>query len=194
TNGFVSHNTECRLAPLAMRLVADIDQNTVDFVDNFDGHEREPIVLPARFPNLLVNGGEGIAVGMATKIPPHNLGEVIDATVHLIDNPDADNQALMQFVQGPDFPTGGLILGRAGIQDAYLQGRGSVKLRAVAEIEEASKGPRIVVTEIPYQTSVEAIEQKAADAVENKTIAGIREIRNESAKGQTKLVFELKKE
>jgi DNA gyrase subunit A len=186
--------TECRLSRLAMHLVDDIDENTVDFVDNFDGHEQEPVVLPARFPNLLVNGGEGIAVGMATKIPPHNLGEVIDATIHLIDNPDADNQALMQYVQGPDFPTGGLILGRAGIQDAYLHGRGSVKLRAVAEIEEASRGPRIVVSEIPYQTSVEAIEQKAAEAVENKTIAGIREIRNESAKGETRLVFELKKD
>jgi DNA gyrase subunit A len=194
TNGFVSHNTECRLTTLAMRLVDGIDEDTVDFVDNFDGHEQEPLVLPARFPNLLVNGNQGIAVGMATNIPPHNLGEVIDATLHLIDNPDADNVALMQFVQGPDFPTGGLILGRAGIQDAYSTGRGSIRMRGVAEIEETSRGSRIVVSQIPYQTSVEGIEQKAAEAVEAKTIAGIREIRNESAKGETRLVFELKKD
>jgi DNA gyrase subunit A len=186
--------TECRLTTLAMQLVDGLDENTVDFQDNFDGHEREPLVLPARFPNLLVNGNQGIAVGMATNIPPHNLGEVIDATLHLLAEPDADNVALMQFVKGPDFPTGGLILGSAGIQDAYATGRGSIRLRGVAEIEETSKGPRIVVSEIPYQTSVEAIEQKAADAVENKTIAGIREIRNESAKGETRLVFELKKD
>jgi DNA gyrase subunit A len=186
--------TECRLAPLAIRLVDGIDENTVDFVDNFDGHEHEPKVLPSRFPNLLVNGSQGIAVGMATNIPPHNLGEIIDATIHLIDNPDADNLDLMHFVKGPDFPTGGLILGRAGINDAYATGRGSIKLRAVAEIEETSRGDRIVVSEIPYQTSVEAIETRAAEAVENKTIAGIREIRNESAKGKTRLVFELKKD
>src|SRR5829696_8531482 len=144
--------TECRLAPLAMRLLADIDEDTVDMVPNYDGSTEEPVVLPARFPNLLVNGSQGIAVGMATNIPPHNLGEVIDATVHLIDNPDATSDDLMQFVKGPDFPTGGLIMGRAGIMDAYRTGKGSIRLRAKAEIEEAGKrGDRyqIVVTEMP---------------------------------------------
>ncbi len=186
--------TECRLSPLAMRIVEGIDENTVDFQDNFDGLEQEPLVMPARFPNLLVNGSQGIAVGMATNIPPHNLGEVIDAVVHLIENPDATSEDLMAFVTAPDLPTGGQILGKAGVMDAYMTGRGSLKIRGVAEIEEASKGPRIVVTEIPYQTSVEQIEQKTADLVEAKTITGIREIRNESAKGETRLVFELKKD
>jgi DNA gyrase subunit A len=195
TDGFVSHNTECRLSPIAMSMVDGIDENTVDFLDNFDGQEEEPWVLPARFPNLLVNGGQGIAVGMASNIPPHNLGEVIDATTHLIDNPDAPVEELMEIVKGPDFPTGGVILGRGGIQDAYRTGRGSIKVRAVAEIEESAKGgDRIVVTEIPYQTSVEAIETKAAELVNNKDLEGIRDIRNESAKGQTRLVFELKRD
>src|SRR6187200_2913516 len=143
--------TECRLSPLAMRLLDGIDENTVDFTPNYDGTTQEPVVLPARFPNLLVNGSQGIAVGMATSIPPHNLGEVIDATVHLIAHPDATPDDLMQFVKGPDFPTGGLLLGRAGIMDAYRTGRGSIKMRAKVELEEV--GPRgdrfqIVVTEL----------------------------------------------
>ena len=133
--------TECRLHPLAMQLLADIDENTVDIMPNYDGTRDEPTVLPARFPNLLVNGSQGIAVGMATNIPPHNLGEVIDATIHLIDHPEATPDDLMQFVKGPDFPTGGLILGRAGIIDAYRTGRGSVKMRATADIEEAAQRP-----------------------------------------------------
>ncbi len=186
--------TECRLSRLAMSMVEGIDEQTVDFVDNFDGQEQEPTVLPARFPNMLVNGSQGIAVGMATNIPPHNLGEVVDAVFHLIDNPEANTQDLMEFVSGPDFPTGGQILGKAGIMDAFSTGRGSIKVRGIAEIEETKRGSRIVVSAIPYQTSVETIEQKAADLVERKELQGIREIRNESAKGNTRLVFELKKD
>src|SRR5487761_1591868 len=143
--------TESRLAPLALELMAGIDEDTVDFVPNYDGTQQEPTVLPSRFPNLLVNGSQGIAVGMATNIPPHNLGEVIDATIHLIDHPDATAEDLMHFVKGPDFPTGAQILGRQGIMDAYRTGRGSIKMRAVAEIEETSKDVRIVVTEFPYE-------------------------------------------
>jgi DNA gyrase subunit A len=187
--------TECRLSNLAMRLIDGIDENTVDFSDNFDSTEEEPVVLPARFPNLLVNGSQGIAVGMATSIPPHNLGEVVDATLHLVDNPDATVEDLMQFVKGPDFPTGGLILGTRGIQDAYTTGRGSIRMRAVAEIVEGKGGtPWIVVSEIPYQTSVEVIEEKAAAMVNNGKLEGIRKIRNESAKGKTRLVFELRRD
>jgi DNA gyrase subunit A len=186
--------TECRLSRIAMHMLDGIDEETVDFNPNFDGNEHEPDVLPARFPNLLVNGGQGIAVGMATNIPPHNLGEVIDAVQHLLAHPDATVEDLMDFVKGPDFPTGCQILGRAGSVDAYRTGRGSVKMRAVAEIEETSSGTRIVVSAIPYQTSVEAIEQKAADAVERREIDGIRAIVNESAKGVTRLVFQLKRD
>src|SRR5690606_28637357 len=138
--------TECRLAPLAMQMLAGIDENTVDMTANYDGKNQEPVVLPARFPNLLVNGSQGIAVGMATNIPPHNLGEVIDATMHLIDNPEATVDELMQFVKGPDFPTGGIIMGRAGILDAFRTGRGSIRMRAVATIEEGKTSDRIVVT------------------------------------------------
>ncbi len=188
--------TECRLAPIALQLLAGIDEETVDFTDSYDGKTQEPVVLPSRFPNLLVNGSQGIAVGMATNIPPHNLGEIIDATVHLLDHPDAGTDDLMGFVKGPDFPTGALILGRSGIIDAYRTGRGSIKLRAIAEIDESqgSGGDRIVVTEIPYQTSVESIERKIAELVNNRELEGIREIRNESAKGETRLVVELRRD
>ncbi|HEY7134837.1 MAG TPA: DNA gyrase subunit A [Acidimicrobiia bacterium] len=187
--------TEARLAPLAMRLLGEIDEETVDFVDTYDGQNTEPIVLPSRFPNMLVNGVGGIAVGMATNIPPHNLGEVIDATVHLIDHPDATSDDLMQFVQGPDFPTGALILGRSGILDAYRTGRGSVKMRAVAEIDEDRRGTqRIVVTEVPYQTSVEVIGQKIAELVNERRIEGIRDVRNESSGDSVRLVVELKRD
>jgi DNA gyrase subunit A len=186
--------TECRLSRIAMHMLDGIDEETVDFNLNFDGNEREPSALPSRFPNLLVNGGQGIAVGMATNIPPHNLGEVIDATQHLLANPDATIDELMEFVKGPDFPTGCQILGRAGSVDAYRTGRGSVKMRAVAEIDESASGTRIVVSAIPYQTSVEQIEQKAAEAVERREIDGIRAIVNESAKGVTRLVFQLKRD
>src|SRR6516225_1288303 len=156
--------TECRLDPLAMRLLADIDENTVDMMANYDGSKTEPIVLPGRFPNLLVNGSQGIAVGMATSIPPHNLGEVIDATIHLIDHPGASPDELMQFVKGPDFPTGGLILGRAGIIDAYRTGRGSIKMRARAEI------------------------------VDGRELDGVRDANDASAQGQTRLIIELKRD
>ncbi len=186
--------TECKLAPIAMQLLAGIDEDTVEFTDSYDGKTREPTVLPSRFPNLLVNGSQGIAVGMATNIPPHNLAEVIDATTYLIDHPDASPTDLMEFVKGPDFPTGALILGRSGAMDAYTTGRGSIRMRAVAEIEEGKNGDRIVVTEIPYQTSVEGIERKIADLVNNHEIDGVRGLRNESAKGKTKLVIELKKD
>ena len=153
-----SRYTECRLDPLAMELLAGIDEDTVDMIPNYDGTTEEPLVLPARFPNLLVNGSQGIAVGMATNIPPHNLGEVINAVVHLIDNPDSTPDDLMEFVKGPDFPTGGQILGKAGIMDAYRTGRGSVKTRAKTSIEEGKNGRyEIVVSELPYQTSCSAI-------------------------------------
>ena len=186
--------TECRLTPLAMHMLAGIDENTVDFSPNFDGSTEEPNVLPGRFPNLLVNGSQGIAVGMATNIPPHNLGEVIDATLHLIDHPDATPDDLMEFVKGPDFPTGAQIMGRAGLISAIRTGRGSIKMRAKAEIEEGPKGDRIVVTEIPYQTSVETIEEKIAELANARVIEGVREIRNGRSRGVTRLVIELKRD
>ncbi len=186
--------TECRLTPLAMQLLADIDEDTVDFSDNFDGKHAEPDVLPARFPNLLVNGSQGIAVGMATNIPPHNLQETVDAAIHLLDNPDSTPDELMEFVKGPDFPTKAQILGRVGIRDAYRTGRGSVRMRAVAEIIEGKTNDQIIVTEVPYQTSVDQIARKTAELVERGDIVGLREIRNESAKGNTRLVFELKRD
>lgn len=186
--------TECRLTPLAMRLLSDIDEDTVDFRDNFDAKHQEPVVLPSRFPNLLVNGSQGIAVGMATNIPPHNLREVCDAVTHLIDHPEATPDDLMEFVKGPDFPTGAQILGRVGIRDAYRSGRGSIRMRAVAEIIEGKTNDTIVVTEVPYQVSVEQIARKTAELVERGDLTGIREIRNESAKGKLKLVFELKRD
>ena len=186
--------TECRLTDLAMRMVESIDEETVDLVSTFDGSGEEPLVMPARFPNLLVNGSQGIAVGMATNIPTHNLTEIIDATLHLIDHPDATVNDLMEFVQGPDFPTGGLIMGRAGLTSAFTTGRGSIRIRARAEIVEDGRNTQIVVTEIPYQQSVENIEQKIADAVDRKILDGIRELRNESAKGETRFVIELKRD
>jgi DNA gyrase subunit A len=186
--------TECRLAPLALELMADIDEETVDMVANYDGSDEEPVVLPGRFPNLLINGSQGIAVGMATNIPPHNMGEVIDAAIHVLHNPEATPDELMQFVKGPDFPTGALILGRQGILDAYRTGRGSIKMRAVAEIEEGNSGDRIVVTEFPYQTSVEVIEQKISDLVRAGELDGIKEVLNASANQQPRMVIELKRD
>jgi DNA gyrase subunit A len=187
--------TEARLAPLAMELLGEIDENTVDFTETYDGQHQQPVVVPARFPNLLVNGGGGIAVGMATNIPPHNLREVIDATVHLIDHPEATVEDLMQFVHGPDFPTGATILGRAGIAECYRTGRGSIRMRAVAEIDEDARGgQRIAVTEVPYQTSVEVIGQKIAELVNDRRIDGIRDVRNESAGDTTRLIVELKRD
>jgi DNA gyrase subunit A len=188
--------TEVRLARLADDLLSDIDKETVDFGDNFDASEREPLVLPARFPNLLVNGSGGIAVGMATNIPPHNLAEVIDATMHLIDHPDATLDELMAFVVGPDFPTGGLILGRGGIRQAYATGRGSVIMRARASIEPLGRGDReqIVVTEIPYQVNKANMLKRMAELVREKKIDGIADIRDESSREGMRVVVELKRD
>jgi DNA gyrase subunit A len=190
-----SRYTECRLHPLAMQLLADIDEDTVDMIANYDGTTEEPVVLPSRFPNLLVNGSQGIAVGMATNIPPHNLGEVIDAVVHLIEHPDAEADELMEFVKGPDFPTGALILGRAGIIDAYRTGRGSVKMRARAEIRE-TKNDRyeIVVTELPYQTSCSAIAARIQELVDAGDLDGIADINDDSSGGTTSLIIKLKRD
>jgi DNA gyrase subunit A len=189
-----SRYTECRLAQISLELMASIDEDTVDFVANYDGKESEPSVLPARFPNLLVNGSQGIAVGMATQIPPHNLAEVIDATLHLIDHPDATPLDLMAFVKGPDFPTGAQILGRSGIRDIYETGRGSIKLRAVAEVVEGRAGAQIIVTEIPYQTSVEQISLKIGALVDSKVIEGIAEVTDSSAQRDTRIVIDLKRD
>jgi DNA gyrase subunit A len=186
--------TECRLHPLALDLMAGIDEETVDFAPNYSNSAEEPLVLPARFPNLLVNGSQGIAVGMATNIPPHNMAEVIDATVHLLEHPDATPDDLMRFVKGPDFPTGGQILGRQGILDAFRTGRGSVKMRAVAEIEEGRDATRIVVTELPYQTSVPVIAQKIDDLVKAGEVDGIAEVLDSSAGKKTRLVIRLKRD
>ncbi|MBW4076927.1 MAG: DNA gyrase subunit A [Acidobacteria bacterium] len=186
--------TECRLAPLALELLDSIDEDTVDFEPNYDNSTQQPTVLPSRFPNLLVNGSQGIAVGMATKIPPHNLGEVIDAALHLLAHPEATPDDLMAYVKGPDFPTGAQILGRQGILDAYRTGRGSVKMRAVAEIEETSRDVRIVVTEFPYEVSVESIEEKIYDLVKNGDLDGISAVQNDSAGRQARLVIRLKRD
>ncbi|MFO7548192.1 MAG: DNA gyrase subunit A [Acidimicrobiia bacterium] len=186
--------TECRLASIAERLLEGIDEDTVDFVPNYDGEHQEPAVLPARFPNLLVNGSQGIAVGMATNVPPHNLGEVIDACLHVLEHPDAGSDELMRFVKGPDFPTGAYIVGTSGAKEALATGRGSVKMRAVADIQEVRKGrTAIVVTELPYQVSQDRVMEKIADLVHDKRLEGIADLRNESsARVGTRLVIELK--
>ena len=187
--------TEARLHSLAMRLLDGIDENTVNMIPNYDGTSEQPEVLPARFPNLLVNGSQGIAVGMATSIPPHNLGEVIDATMHLIDNPEATPEDLMKFVLGPDFPTGGFILGRAGIQDAYRTGRGSIKTRAKAVIEENRSGRmEIQVTELPYQTSCSSIAARIQELVDSGELEGIADVNDASSGGKTNLVILLKRD
>ena len=190
-----SRYTEARLHPLAMQLLADIEENTVDLMPNYDGTTEEPTVLPARFPNLLVNGSQGIAVGMATSIPPHNLGEIIDATLHLIDNPDATVKDLMKFVKGPDFPTGGLILGRDGLTEAYKTGRGSIKMRAKVAIEEGQRGQmRIVVSELPYQASCSAIAARIQELVDSDGLEGIADVNDNSAGGTTNLIITLKRD
>lgn len=188
--------TECRLAQISTKLLESIGEDTVDFAENYDGEHQEPTVLPARFPNLLVNGSQGIAVGMATNIPPHNLGEIIDACVHTIDNPDASIEDLMQFVKGPDFPTGAYIVGTAGIRDALTTGRGSVKMRAVTDVQEVRQGRNaIVVTELPYQVSKDRVLEKIAALVHEKKIVGISDLRNDSsARVGTRLVIELKRD
>ncbi len=189
--------TECRLAPLALAMLQDIDEDTVDFGDNYSGEFEEPLVLPSRFPNLLVNGGQGIAVGMASNIPPHNLGEIIDATTFLIDNPEAGIEELVnaQIVKGPDFPTGALILGQQGILDAQRTGRGSIKMRARAEIEETARGgDRIVITELPYQVGPRTVLAKISELVAMKEIEGISDANDESSGGETKIVITLKRD
>jgi DNA gyrase subunit A len=188
--------TECRLDPLAMAMLADIDQDTVDFADNYSGEVTEPTVLPSRYPNLLVNGSQGIAVGMATNIPPHNLGEVIDATIHLIDNPDATPDDLMAFVLGPDFPTDALILGRSGIMDAYRTGKGSIRMRARTEIIEGTgrQRDRIEVTGLPYQVGIANTAAKIKELVETRAVEGIADVNDASSGEDTKLVIELKKD
>ncbi|MET0158320.1 MAG: DNA gyrase subunit A, partial [Acidimicrobiales bacterium] len=186
--------TECRLAEIAMAMLDGIDEDTVDFVDNYSGEFQVPEVLPARFPNLLVNGSQGIAVGMATNIPPHNLGEVIDATTHLIDNPEATPDDLLQFVKGPDFPTGALMMGRQGILDAYRTGRGSIRLRAVAEIEEGKRNDMIIVSKLPYQVSPTAVLMKIKELVDSGELTGIADINNASAGEEVRLEIKLKKD
>ena len=190
-----SRYTESRLHPLAMQLLADIDEDTVDLIPTYDGTSEEPIVLPARFPNLLVNGSQGIAVGMATSIPPHNLGEIIDATLHLLENPKATPDDLMKFVNGPDFPTGGLILGRAGIIDAYRTGRGSIKTRAKVSIEEGRRGQmQIIVSELPYQASCSAIASRIQELVDGGNLDGIADVNDNSSGGETNLIITLKRD
>jgi DNA gyrase subunit A len=198
TNGFVSHNTEARLARIATEMLRDLDMDTVDFVPNYDGSRREPLVLPSRFPNLLVNGSSGIAVGMATNIPPHNLREVIDATIAYIEDPDIDTAGLMRHIKGPDFPTGGIILGHAGIKDAYETGRGRVRVQARAHIEPLSHGKEaIVVTELPFMVKKGGdgnLMTKIAELVADKRIPEISDLIDQSDKRGMRLVIELKRD
>jgi len=187
--------TEVRMDKPSAYLMMDIDKDTVDFQDNYDGKDREPTVLPARFPNMLVNGAGGIAVGMATNIPPHNLGEVVDATLALIENPDLPTERLLEIVPGPDFPTGGIILGRSGIRKAYLEGRGSIVLRARTRIEETRAGRQaIVIDEIPYQVNKASLIEKIAELAKEKRIEGIAHVQDESDRGGVRVVIELKRD
>ncbi len=200
SNGFVSHNTECRLAPLAMEMLRDIDEDTVDFAANYDGRSQEPLVLPSRFPNLLVNGSAGIAVGMATNIPPHNLREVAAGVQWYLEHPEASSEelleALLERVKGPDFPTGALVVGRRGIDDAYRTGRGSITMRAVIEAEEDARGrQQLVVTELPYQVNPDNLAATIADLVRDGRLTGIADVKDESSQrtGQ-RLVIVLKRD
>jgi DNA gyrase subunit A len=187
--------TEVRMAKAADYVLADIDKETVDFQDNYDGKQREPTVLPARFPNMLVNGAGGIAVGMATNIPPHNLGEVVDACLALIEEPDLSTERLIEYVPGPDFPTGGVMLGRSGARKAYLEGRGSVILRAKTRVEELRKDRfAIIVDEIPYQVNKSSMIEKIAEAVRDKRIEGVAHVQDESDRGGVRVVIELKRD
>jgi len=205
--------TEARLTKIAEELLQDIDKETVPFVPNFDSTTEEPLVLPARIPNLLINGSSGIAVGMATNIPPHNLNEIIDALVQLLEKPDTSVETLMHFIHGPDFPTGGIIYGIEGIKDLYRTGRGIIKIRAKVKVERETKGKkpkeielferesetkatkeRIIITEIPYQVNKARLIEKIAELVRGKKIEGITEIRDESNREGIRVVLELKKE
>ena len=187
--------TEARLAKIAEEILRDIDKETVDFIPNFDDSRKEPVVMPASFPNLLVNGSSGIAVGMATNIPPHNLSEVVDAIIALIDDPDLKVKQLMKYIKGPDFPTRGIIMGSEGIIKAYTTGRGSIKIRGKIEIEENQKGREtIIITEIPYQVNKASLISRIADMVNNKELEGISELRDESDRSGMRIVIGLKKE
>lgn len=187
--------TEARMTSFALEMLRDIDKDTVDFAPNFDGEEKEPTVLPSRFPNLLVNGSNGIAVGMATSIPPHNLGEIIDASVYMIENKDADINDLLKIVKGPDFPTGAIIMGKSSAKQAYRTGQGRVKVRSKAEIEETNKGrQQIIVTEIPYQVNKSRVIEKIADLIKEKKLEGISDVRDESNRDGTRIVIELKRD
>jgi DNA gyrase subunit A len=195
TDGFVSHNTEARLSPIAAEMTADIDKDTVDTAENYDGSEREPQILPARLPNLLVNGATGIAVGMTTNIPPHNLREVTAAVRHLIENPDATNEDLLHYVPGPDFPTGGMIMGRAGIKQAYATGHGKIVVRARHTFEEATNGrERIIIDELPYAVNKANLVAKIAELVADRKLDGIADLRDESDRQGMRIVIELKRE
>ncbi|MBE3563293.1 MAG: DNA gyrase subunit A [Hydrogenibacillus schlegelii] len=186
--------TEARLSPLAMELLRDIQKDTVDFQDNYDGRHKEPVVLPARFPHLLANGASGIAVGMATNIPPHNLGELIDAAVFLLDHPEADGRTLLRFVKGPDFPTGGLILGRKGIEEAYLTGKGSIVVRAKVAIDVEGGRTRLIVQEIPYLVNKARLIERIAELVRDKRLEGISDLRDESDREGVRIVIELRRD
>lgn len=187
--------TEAKMSKIAMEMMKDINKDTVDFMDNYDGEEKEPVVLPARFPNLLVNGSVGIAVGMATNIPPHNLTETIDATLAVMDQPDISVLELMSIIKGPDFPTGGIILGRAGIRQAYETGRGSIMIRSRTEIDELPNGkPRIIVTEIPYMVNKANLVEKIASLVREKIVDGITDLRDESSREGIRIVIEMRKD
>lgn len=190
--------TEAKLTKLASEMLRDLDKETVDFIPNFDATEEEPIVLPARYPNLLVNGADGIAVGMATNIPPHNLAEVIDGTIAMIDNPEITVDELMEIIPAPDFPTGGIIMGRSGIKKAYRTGQGNIVIRSKCEIEEYGSGgntrSRIVVTEIPYQVNKAQLVKTIADMVNDKKIEGISDIRDESGRDGMRIVIEVKRD
>ena len=187
--------TEARMSKIAVEMLRDLDKDTVDMQDNYDGEEKEPTVLPSRFPNLLVNGGQGIAVGMATNVAPHNLGEVIDAILQVMANPDISVTELMQYIKGPDFPTGGFILGRSGIRAAFETGRGSIVMRARTHIESMSNGKqRIIVDEIPYQVNKAAMVSRIADLARDKVIEGITDLRDESNMDGVRVVMELRKD
>ncbi|WP_287155042.1 DNA gyrase subunit A [Candidatus Solincola tengchongensis] len=187
--------TEARLSPISMELLRDIDKDTVDFIPNYDGSLQEPTVLPSRFPNLLANGSSGIAVGMSTNIPPHNLGEVIEATIALIENPDLESRDLMRYIHGPDFPTGGVVMGLEGLREAYETGRGVIRVRGKAHIEQTKSGrSRIVVTEIPFQVNKARLTERIAELVRSKKLSGIADLRDESDRTGMRLVIELRKE
>lgn len=189
-----SRYTEARLAKISIELLRDLNKDTVDFSENYDGQRKEPVVLPSRFPNILVNGNMGIAVGMATNIPPHNLGEVIDGCVAYIDNPEITVTELMQYIKGPDFPTAGVILGNSGIKRAYESGRGAITIRGMATVEEAHNKHRIVITELPYQVNKKALIQRIGELVRDKVIDGISNLSDESALEGIKIVIDVKKE